>query len=67
MSGKSGTRETGNKPSTTRRQDSLATGAFGHESPDNVKSEIQLNRKLSGQPSQKHTKYKAAAKKATAE
>jgi len=59
MSGKSGKRETGNKPSTTRRHDSLATGAFGHESPDNVKAGAQLNRKVSGEPSKQHSKQKS--------
>ena len=59
MSGKSGKRETGNKPATTRRHDSLATGASGHDGPDNVKAGVQLNRKLSGEPSKEHSKQKS--------
>lgn len=58
MSGKSGQRETGKKPSTTRRNDSHADGAFGHETIDNIRSGEELNRKESGQPSKQHSKYK---------
>ena len=61
MSGKTGKRLTGNKPSTTRRHDSLADGAFGRENQDNVKSGDQLNRKVSGKPSKEHSKYTRSA------
>ncbi len=57
MSGKSGKRITGRKPQTTRRHDSMATGAFGREGEANVRSG-DLNRKISGRPSQKHSKYR---------
>ena len=61
MSAKMGKRVTAKKPSTTRRHDSLAAGAFGHESPSNVKTGPELNRKISGQPSKEHSKYKRRA------
>lgn len=46
MSGKLGTRETGNRPVTTRRHDSLAAGAFGQDTPENIRSGEQLNRSV---------------------
>jgi hypothetical protein len=63
MSGKTGSRETGRKPNSTRRHDSLAAGTFGRENTANIKSEQELNRKISGQPSQKHSDYKREAGK----
>jgi hypothetical protein len=63
MSGKTGTRETAKKPTTTRRHDSLATGAFGREGPANIRSGEETNRKLSGQPSKQHSNYKTSNKK----
>jgi hypothetical protein len=58
MSGKSGQRETGNKPTDTRRHDSQTPGAFGHESVDNVKAGVELNRKVVGKPSEEHAKHR---------
>jgi hypothetical protein len=63
MSGKTGQRETGRKQ--TRRHDSLAAGAFGRESPENVRFGEELNRKISGAPSKQHSKYKKRAEKST--
>jgi hypothetical protein len=63
MSGKSGQRETGNKPNDTRRHDSETPGAFGQESIDNVKSGVELNRKLVGNPP--HPDEHAADEKAS--
>jgi hypothetical protein len=63
MSSKTGRRETGRKPVSTRRHDSLAAGAFGHQSPDNLRSGEELNRKRSGEPSKQHSKYRAGAEK----
>ena len=63
MSGKTGTRETAKKPVFTRRHDSLAAGAFGHENPDELRFGEELNRKISGQPSKEHSKYKKSAEK----
>jgi len=63
MSGKSGTRDTGNKPTTTRRHDSHTDGAFGHETQDDIHSGAELNRKISGQPSKQHSKQNTASKK----
>jgi hypothetical protein len=56
MSGKTGVKATGNKPSSTRRHDSLADGAFGHDDPQQIRSESEQNRKISGQPSKQHSK-----------
>jgi hypothetical protein len=56
MSAKMGKRETAKKPSTTRRHDSLATGAFGRDKPS-TKSGQELNQKVSGQRSTQHSKY----------
>lgn len=63
MSGKMGKRETAKKPSTTRRHDSLAAGAFGHESVNDVRFGNELNMKISGVASKQHSKYKKAEKK----
>jgi len=60
MSGKSGKRETANKPTTTRRHDSQASGAFGQEASP-TRSETQTNLKRSGEPSHQHSKYKRKA------
>jgi hypothetical protein len=57
MSGKTGRRETGRKPVSTRRHDSLAAGAFGRDYPEDVRFGAELNRKISGQPSKQHSKY----------
>jgi hypothetical protein len=57
MSDKTGKRETGKKPSTTRRHDSLAAGASGDQG-GGVRSGLEMNRKISGQPSKQHSKYK---------
>jgi hypothetical protein len=62
MSGKTGKRETAKKPSTTRRHDSLAAGAFGDENRGTVRSGPGLNQKISGQPSKQHSKYKNRSK-----
>jgi hypothetical protein len=62
MSGKTGSRETGRKPTSTRRHDSLASGAFGREDPAKVRSGTELNRKISGQPSKQHSKYTRSKK-----
>ena len=62
MSGKSGKRETAKKPEDTRRHDSLADGAFGHDSPARIRSGEELNVKISGQPSKQHSKYLKRAK-----
>jgi hypothetical protein len=66
MSSKMGMRETGRKPVTTRRHDSLTDGAFGREGPENIRSGEELNRKLSGQPSKQHSKYTKEESMATA-
>jgi hypothetical protein len=66
MSAKMGSRETGRKPVSTRRHDSLAAGAFGRETPAEVRSGEELNRKISGEPSKQHSKYKARAGKKNA-
>jgi hypothetical protein len=58
MSGKMGSRETEKKPVSTRRHDSVAAGASGHENPDQMRFGTELNRKISGEPSKKHSKYK---------
>jgi hypothetical protein len=63
MSGKTGRRETGKKPLSTRRHDSLAAGAFGHEHPEGIRFGEELNRKISGQPSKQHSKYRRRSKK----
>jgi hypothetical protein len=63
MSSKSGTRETARKPVTTRRHDSLADGAFGHETIDSTRSGVEVNRKISGEPSKQHSKYERAKTK----
>lgn len=57
MSGKTGSRETGKKPTSTRRHDSLAAGASARENPDSMRFGEELNRKISGQRS----KYKPRA------
>ena len=59
MSGKTGRRETAKKPTSTRRHDSLAAGAFGRDNPDSMRLGEELNRKISGQPSKQHSKYKS--------
>jgi len=56
MSGKTGSRETGKKPISTRRHDSLAAGAFGYNYPEGIRLGDELNRKVSGRPSKKHSK-----------
>jgi hypothetical protein len=61
MSGKTGRRETGRKPLSTRRHDSLAAGAFGRNYPDDIRFGEDLNRKISGHPSKQHSKYKRRA------
>jgi hypothetical protein len=63
MSGKMGKRETGRKPSTARRHDSLAAGAFGRESPDEIRFGGELNRKISCVPSKQHSKYRNRVRK----
>jgi len=63
MSGKMGKRETARKPVTTRRHDSLAAGAFGHEGVTEVRFGDELNRKISGAPSKQHSKYKSRGRK----
>ena len=63
MSGKTGRRETGKKPSSTRRHDSLAEGASGRESPTEIRLGNQRNTKTSGVPSKQHSKYKATTEK----
>ena len=62
MSSKTGSRETGRKPVTTRRHDSMADGAFGQENPDRTRSGAELNRKIAGQLSTQHSKYRQASK-----
>jgi hypothetical protein len=57
MSGKTGRRETGKKPVSTRRHDSLAAGAFGRDYPEDIRFGEELNRKIPGQPSKEHSKY----------
>jgi len=56
MSGKTGKRATGTKPTSVRRHDSQADGAFGREN-ERPKTESELNEKISGQPSKKHSDY----------
>jgi hypothetical protein len=63
MSAKTGTRQTGRKPVSTRRHDSLADGAFGRDNPANVRSGAELNRKVAGEQSKQHSKYRARAGK----
>jgi hypothetical protein len=63
MSGKMGKRETARKPVTTRRHDSLAAGAFGRETLDEVRFGDELNRKVSGAHSKQHSKYKGRSRK----
>jgi hypothetical protein len=63
MSGKTGRRETGRKPLSTRRHDSLADGAFGFDNPESIRLGDELNRKISGQPSKQHSKYKRRKEK----
>jgi hypothetical protein len=58
MSSKTGTRQTGRKPVTTRRHDSLADGAFGRENIEHTRAGEELNRKVVGQASEQHSKYK---------
>lgn len=43
MSGKSGKRETGTKPSTVRRQSAKTDGAFGKENIDQIVTETERN------------------------
>jgi hypothetical protein len=62
MSSKTGKRETAKKPTSTRRHDSLADGAFGQENLSNIRAGQQLNRKISGAPSRQHSKYTHNAK-----
>ena len=56
MSGKTGARETAKKPSSTRRHDSEADGAFGRENAEQTRSPEEMNRKISGEPSKQHSK-----------
>ena len=63
MSAKMGSRETGRKPVSTRRHDSLADGAFGRETPAQLRSGEELNRKISGEGSKQHSKYKTRSGK----
>jgi hypothetical protein len=43
MSGKSGKRETGNKPNDVRRQDAKTDGAFGKENIEQTVTETERN------------------------
>jgi len=61
MSSKMARRETARKPTTTRRHDSMADGAFGQQNPNRIRAGEELNRKISGQPSTQHSKYRRAA------
>lgn len=63
MSSKMGNRETGRKPVTTRRHDSLADGAFGRVG--DTQSGEELNRKISGERSKQHSKERNKNKAAT--
>lgn len=58
-----GKRVTAKKPVTTRRHDSLAAGAFGRETINDVRFGDELNVKASGAPSKQHSKYKKEEKK----
>jgi hypothetical protein len=62
MSSKMGKRITPKKPDTTRRHDSLADGAFGYDRPESIRSPIELNRDISGEPSKQHSKYRRSAR-----
>jgi hypothetical protein len=64
MSGKTGARETGKKPVSTRRHDSLADGAFGHDNPAGIRFGDELNTKITGQPSKQHSKHKGKVQNA---
>lgn len=58
-----GKRVTANKPEVTRRHDSMAAGAFGREGIDSIREGDERNRKISGQPSKQHSKYKREERK----
>lgn len=58
MSGKTGKRITGRKPTDSNRMSALAAGAFGRESPENVRVPEETNVDRSGGSNRNKAKTK---------